>query len=306
MLGLLIGVVGGSTVLLMATWPTTKPILQKKLAALIVKLAPKYLGGAKLTLNQVLVGCGCDFSVGVDQLQIKNLDGWRTDYLLSLAEVFTTVSVGKLSKSVAAGKGHPSEVIIQELRVRGCKLNYEKTLMSSNINALLDAMNSQEKEEQERMDVDMGKFLDAAKDSACDASKAVEDGASKGTSLPSLPALPAKPSLPAKKKPPVKIILHKVVIEGVEMAVSSAISSSTVTVPSIVIEDFYAKYGPASARSLLQLLITMIFQESAKAVGETIAGVGNLAVSAGSGAVSVAQGAVSSGSSFFGGMFGGN
>mmetsp|Transcript_4118 Transcript_4118/g.6991 ORF Transcript_4118/g.6991 Transcript_4118/m.6991 type:complete len:297 (-) Transcript_4118:191-1081(-) len=294
MLGLLVAALGSSTVLLMASWPTTKPILQKKLAALIEKLAPNYLGGAKLTLKQVLLGIGCDFSVGVDQLQIKNLDGWRTDYLLDLAEVFTTVALGSLTKSAAAGKGRPSEVIIKELRVKGCKLNYEKTLMSSNINALLDAMNSQEKEEQERMQVDMSKLLDHAKDGVAKAKSSAQDVTATG-----------EKKEPPKKKTPVKIILHKVVIEGVEMAVSSAISSSTVKVPSIVIDDFYAKYGPASARAILQLLIGTIFQESAKAIGETIAGVGSAAASVGTGAVSAGKGAVAQSSSFFGSMFGG-
>lgn len=226
-----------------------KDALQRQLAALVGTLGPKALGGSKCEASLVEIGGGEHSQVSVFDLKIDNLEGFSSEFLLKANRITVQVDVGAVLRSMAANRGKPTTIEIPLLKIEGVMVVYERSLTTSNVQALLDALEHRGQESKDS-------------ETALDDSKTTKEQES-------------------------QVNLRRVQIDGVELKFATALSESLglkgspLVVAPIEIEDFAKEFGLATGHYVIAKLVESVLLSTLRSLLDfknTLGDAGSLAL----------------------------
>ena len=163
-------------------------------------------------------------------LYIGNPEGYKNEHIFSLNQI----DVEMEAKSLLSNK-----IIVNKIHIRSPEMNYEKTLRGSNINSLLDNVES------------FGRS---------DARETVTQNTA--------PAEPAKTD--SDSKPPKKVLIRKLLIEDLQVSVGLMGAGTSVTIPRIEMQDL----DSSSTKELVAKVLNVILNEVSRQIGAGVSGLG--------------------------------
>merc|ERR1719428_1235657 len=109
---------------------------------MVESLAPGYLGGSPVKVGDIDICLGKKSSVCLGHATIGNVPdkGFKSDHLLQFSKVMVEVDLGKAINEIMAKKGLPKELDVLQIVVQAAHVLFEKSLTSSNVSVLLDAL----------------------------------------------------------------------------------------------------------------------------------------------------------------------
>lgn len=119
----------------------------RAVASVIVSQAPKHLGGAKLDLLDIDITPGSILTVNARGITVYNLEGFASDHMLHIESLSVAVAFLDALKSAIKRRGKPGEIEFIAVRIQDSLLVYEKTLTTSNVQALIDTLARKESQD---------------------------------------------------------------------------------------------------------------------------------------------------------------
>lgn len=221
-----------SVVLLVSQWSRIKPWLALKVSYVVSEHLPKLLGGSPCHLGHVDITLGSTCGVEIHDLVIGNLPGFKSDYLFKLGQVGIDVDIRGAIVS-AFRKNDPVDIDITRVLVQTVHVIYERSLCSSNVEALLD-------------------FI-AGSDSESEESEDEVEHASRG---------PPRRS----RGPGIRVNVRKTDIEDIQLEAALTIGKKygldgvVVQVAPLHYNDFSEEVGKAQVQIIVQLLVQSILR----------------------------------------------
>ena len=163
-------------------------------------------------------------------LYIGNPEGYKNEHIFSLNQI----DVEMEAKSLLSNK-----IIVNKIHIRSPEMNYEKTLRGSNINSLLDNVES------------FGRS---------DARETVTQNTA--------PAEPAKTD--SDSKPSKKVLIRELLIEDLQVSVGLMGAGTSVTIPRIEMQDL----DSSSTKELVAKVLNVILNEVSRQIGAGVSGLG--------------------------------
>ena len=163
-------------------------------------------------------------------LYIGNPEGYKNEHIFSLNQI----DVEMEAKSLLSNK-----IIVNKIHIRSPEMNYEKTLRGSNINSLLDNVES------------FGRS---------DARETVTQNTA--------PAEPAKTD--SDSKPSKKVLIRELLIEDLQVSVGLMGAGTSVTIPRIEMQDL----DSSSTKELVAKVLNVILKEVSRQIGAGVSGLG--------------------------------
>lgn len=133
--------IGALVAILALMWNKVgKPFARRKVCQLLSSLAPKFLAGSKCDLEDVNWVIGAETTISIKGFTIHNLEPFESDHLTKLHRVRITLDIVGAFKSAVKNRGIPKEIEVIRMSVDGCSLILEKSLLSSNVEALFQKL----------------------------------------------------------------------------------------------------------------------------------------------------------------------
>ncbi|MGC6456072.1 MAG: hypothetical protein ACON46_06030 [Coraliomargaritaceae bacterium] len=163
-------------------------------------------------------------------LYIGNPQGYKNEHIFSLNQIDVEIEAKSLLTD---------EIIVNKIHIRSPEMNYEKTLRGSNINSLLDNVES------------FGRS---------DARETVTQKTA--------PAEPAKTG--SDSKPSKKVLIRELLIEDLQVSVGLMGAGTSVTIPRIEMQDL----DSSSTKELVAKVLKVILNEVSRQIGAGVSGLG--------------------------------
>lgn len=128
----------------------TKPAIKKKIARHISDSGTKALAGSQLDIGEITFSLGRTSTVIVNDIKVGNPEGYKAEKLVSIKSTAVAIDVAGAMRMALRSCGKPEEIRIVSIIVNGLEFIFEKkSVMDSNLNALLVNMKESEREVKE-------------------------------------------------------------------------------------------------------------------------------------------------------------
>mmetsp|Transcript_35924 Transcript_35924/g.86485 ORF Transcript_35924/g.86485 Transcript_35924/m.86485 type:complete len:331 (-) Transcript_35924:253-1245(-) len=121
-------------------WYTREQVMKfgiEKLRELLEQRLPELLGDSPVELGRIDISLGYKCSVGLNDITIGNMAGFKSDHLLKLGKLKLEADVGSAVKSVMQNRGPPKQIEVTQVELDTVHIIYEKSLTTSNVESLL-------------------------------------------------------------------------------------------------------------------------------------------------------------------------
>ncbi len=189
-------------------------------------------------------------------LYVGNPDGYKSENIFALGEIDVDIDTG----SVFSDK-----IIINKIHIKQPEISYEKTLLSSNVKALL-----------KNIEEFSGSTEESAPEPGVEAPATTEDGASK------------------------QVVIKQLIIEDGTIFVGLMGAGTTVPLPRIEMNDI----GESGDKKSMAEVIDLILTEVLKSIGPAIADAGDIVGEGGKAALEEGEGALNKATESIKGLFG--
>jgi len=249
-------------------------------------MAPKYLGGAKLSVaGGVRFWVGCTFHVELYNVTLYNVEGFETEHMATVKHIGVCINLAKLIAS--CGK----KVEVTLIKIEHCNIIFEKQYWSSNIDAMQKKINAAAEEEQadaEAVAEEEQSFAEAAKAAKAEAEAAAkakaEAAKAKAEEAKANADKAAKELAQHKKQQKTKkkreVTLKNVMLTDVTVQITgthqhqAGVMRKVVALKDIKFDHFSEEFGSKQKASSASFMIEMLIGTILKTVLHSIVNVG--------------------------------